>query len=1359
MSKWKRLKRDCPICNGARRAKDCRQSPLTSFVHCHDDTANPSGWIFKGHDRNGFGMWQSEANAATFAEKSQADREQERALRRAQKQAQRDAQIAAQLPAVDRDKWNCKLIQSLSLSAIDRVHLLDRGFLPEWIEADGYCTVERWQALPIGFPLNFPGRSQNGKLVVQSIGILCLIRDVDGWIVGFQVRHRDGSIGRYHWVSCQNAPVHLDTEMPIAVCVPIESVQGDAVWLCDSPAIKASLARYRLNALVLGATNGSFASSPETTTHTLATLFDRHPTLKRVRLTPDAGDVKNKPVMQRWLTQHDFLIKLGYEVDVAWWGQISKEECDIDELPPEQFDQIRYLSFAEFAAIAVEHGGLDATAAPTSYQQRVDRAQRYLNTLALTPDLELDCEFLPPELWQKLPLTGIVNLLSRKGSGKSKAMLKPAIEHYVQQGKRVLSITPRVVLGLEQCEKFSGSNFQMRWIDALGSTEEAQSQQPAGSCCWDSFWKIADQHWDVLILDEARLGLKHVATANTEVKKRRPQILKMLAQLIRRIIANGGLVILCDADLTNVEVDYVRKLAPQTAKTFTIINHHMGQPRSVDFYTGKQDSVELLIYEHFEAMALSGREQPIIIPADSQAALVAIEKRLLERFPHLAGRIMRIDSTTTQEEAGKRFVQYINSEIERLKPLVLLYSPSMEVGVSIETVWFTQIFAFYFGVIEPCEFRQLIARERHSLPLTIWATDRNDSYMGSCRSPLPDVVKRTIGQNAKAGGTQSVFDLTIEMAKEESDGDIEVFKQALNSLWQDGNWNNAHFDLLANIQARSNYAKPQCGVQLRQELIEMENCEIRDWAGTSNWFGQEIKGQKERDRFERAEQLSEGAHSNMTVEEARSIQSDSSATTPQRIQAEGVLLQDFLPGVTLTPEFVFERKVNDRRWLNAQMLYWLVEHPEVAKLQDAKKWKSNLYKWQHGDVYLPDLHLKLEQVEFIRECGVLELLNEPEYHNEHPQVIAVMEFMRQRRWRLQRLFELNVSEATDPISFVRRLLIKIGLDQAKVRGDGEIRFYRVKGFNSLDRCAVMQAWNQKYANAIEVQPAGECSRLCDRAALRADAQRQADRESLTAEPIGSIASEGVVSAPLDVATALVGSPSNLPDLLAQGNLASVDIAAPTAVECPVSAIEVQATDPTATDSLQVRSHELEATSVLLSSEWLEQMINVLTAIDSLEAIASFFEEFRRCTEIQRQQIMRQFQKVEPDVKQRVQGWWNKFYQPKPLTGSASAAIVVAVEPQAATELAIAVVPTQPEAKAVREVDRNVAAVPAPLVQSEPNFGIAEAVAALQRCYVPPDYRQVARQFAADVIQQALDRLSAGVRAHIRSLHRFVEEYG
>ncbi len=252
------------------------------------------------------------------------------------------------------------------------------------------------------------------------------------------------------------------------------------------------------------------------------------------------------------------------------------------------------------------------------------------------------------DLWQQLPTAGIVAIQSRKGSGKSKAILKPLIHHYKQQGKRILSVTPRVVLGLEQCVK-----FEMHWIDELGETKEAQRLQLAGGVCWDSLWRIAEQHWDVLILDETRLGLKHLATANTAVRQRRPQIMLMLSNLIHRLLSHAGLVVMCDADLTNTEVGYIQQFAPTDTSVFTVVNHHRGNPCAIDFYTDKREEVEQQIFDHIEQQLHDGVDRPIIITADSQAQLQALETRLIEHFPVLKQRSIRIDRRQRKRNGAK----------------------------------------------------------------------------------------------------------------------------------------------------------------------------------------------------------------------------------------------------------------------------------------------------------------------------------------------------------------------------------------------------------------------------------------------------------------------------------------------------------------------------------------------------------------------------------------------------------------------------------------------------------------------------------------------------------------------------------
>ncbi|BAU16007.1 hypothetical protein LEP3755_65740 (plasmid) [Leptolyngbya sp. NIES-3755] len=1092
----------------------------------------------KGHIENGYkclkatsgGLWATfklddgRDDWKSIDEKSRSERTArlvDRAIETAKLNAERKQRS---LSPVERDKQYRAILAELELHADDLADLERRGFTPEEIETCGFKSVKPFQRLQGRYSTQLPGIAKGGRsLTNKYTGYLCPTVDIDGFIVALDLRLRtlpEGEKGRYRHLSSFDAVLHLfpedgalGGELPLGVFRPPNQPLGIA--LAEGTGPKAFLVSQRLGLLTIGAAGGLWASSPGLFKQVLDQISTELGT-KLITIYLDGGDVRNRTVMQRWQRVYTLLIEQGYSVQFAWWGQVSKGN-DIDELESAQLKSITYLDWIGLETIALEEGGIEKElSALEAYQKQVLEIQRYLNTLSLPPDLELNSEFLPNDLWEKLPANGIINVRSRKASGKSKALLKPLIAQKVAQGKRVLSVTPRIVLGLEQCEKFSNRTdrskpiFEVRWIDVLGTTQEAQANQPVGSCCWDSLWKIADQHWDVIILDEPRLGLKHLATANTAVKLRRPQILKMFKDLVHRVLSNGGIVVLCDADLTNVEVDYIRKLAPKNTPTFTIVNHHIGNSRKTEFYTGKRDGVEQLIYEHFEQMFHAGIEEPIIVAADVQVDLQAIENKLLQYFPQLAGRTVRIDSTTTEQEWGKTFVQHINFEIERIRPLLLLYSPSMEVGVSIELNWFTHIYGFSAGVIEPCEFRQLLARERHNLPLTIWAADRNDRYMSACKSPLPREIRRSLAQNIKEAGSKDIIDMAVELAKQEADGDMEVFMQVLNSMWEQGNWNNPHLELWVNIQARANFAKPQCGVQLRQELIEQENCRIYDEVSDSSKFGSEIKNQKESDRWKYAIALSGGANSGIGVEEARDIKRNSSATSDQRTQAEGVLLQNHLPGVKLTPKFIYDCKVNDAHWMSAQFLYWLVIHPEAAKALDARKWKSHLFKWQQGDVFLPDLHLKAAQVELIRELEVLSLLKDFEYSKHSEEVYSILERAKKHRWRIKRVFDLTVTEKTDPISFIGKLLQKLGLEQARVRGDGETRWYRTTGLNEVNRCAVLQAWNQKYANLVapEELTAGEScsitkeqvSESCEERKLTAEENHFITRQQVS-EPI------------------------------------------------------------------------------------------------------------------------------------------------------------------------------------------------------------------------------------------------------------------
>jgi hypothetical protein len=122
------LKRECPVCGGAK--KDCRESTTSKMVFCRESTSNPIGFIFRGTDKWGFGMWQPSEEAEAFAQKSREEWQREKEQRRLERERRRQQQIASQLSAVDRHQYYSKLLDQLPLRELDRADLERRGFNP-----------------------------------------------------------------------------------------------------------------------------------------------------------------------------------------------------------------------------------------------------------------------------------------------------------------------------------------------------------------------------------------------------------------------------------------------------------------------------------------------------------------------------------------------------------------------------------------------------------------------------------------------------------------------------------------------------------------------------------------------------------------------------------------------------------------------------------------------------------------------------------------------------------------------------------------------------------------------------------------------------------------------------------------------------------------------------------------------------------------------------------------------------------------------------------------------------------------------------------------------------------------------------
>ncbi|MDJ0716804.1 MAG: hypothetical protein QNJ54_21740 [Prochloraceae cyanobacterium] len=360
-------KGDCPICWGLRR--DCRQSLDTLLVHCRYREARPPDWEEVRPDAWGFMMWRQISTRASYNKSNPgvAWKELQR-IKKVKTEQQQSKTRELGLTIAQLDLEIRKVSDQLSLSIADRERLRSRfSVITDNVEeqdrliAESGCkSVSQWQKLHSPVDDRLPGVREGGRsLLVRGDGILCPIANGTGKYIGWQVRLNNPTDGqKYVWLAGErkraNRPTsHLRSgELPIALYVPKTTIENNIIGLAEGIAFKPQIAANRLGIPFIGASGGNFARSEKLLKEYLDFLGCNKSS--QIVLFADAGAVNNPSVVHVYKKTIDLLESWGYTVKIAWWGQISKEAGDIDEIPTEKLEKIEYISFKEFLSFGSE---------------------------------------------------------------------------------------------------------------------------------------------------------------------------------------------------------------------------------------------------------------------------------------------------------------------------------------------------------------------------------------------------------------------------------------------------------------------------------------------------------------------------------------------------------------------------------------------------------------------------------------------------------------------------------------------------------------------------------------------------------------------------------------------------------------------------------------------------------------------------------------------------------------------------------------------------------------------------------------------------------------------------------------------
>ena len=331
----------------------------------------------------------------------------------------------------------------------------------------------------------------------------------------------------------------------------------------------------------------------------------------------------------------------------------------------------------------------------------------------------LDTRYLSDAL--SLPLRGLIAIESGMGTGKTELLAKLRIEH---PRARFLNIGHRVNLMKNLSERLA---TQMYSEISMGQLAKAE----ALSITIDSLYKLQTQfnEYNCVFIDEACQNLAHLLHSNT-CKHHRAEILEVLEY----IIGKAELVVLADAHMNDVTVDFFRAMRPPGEVPFIIKNEYKQAGREVFFYEDKDSST--FVAKISTALMMG---QKIMVVSDSKKFIKKLEAMMIvsvdeERglFEPVRGvnspdgtklRVWSIHADNSGSEDNKAFIKDISQQVKNID--ALLASPSLGTGVDICDYHFDAVFGAFHAISQSAtECAQALHRYRHQVPLHIWVAPR-----------------------------------------------------------------------------------------------------------------------------------------------------------------------------------------------------------------------------------------------------------------------------------------------------------------------------------------------------------------------------------------------------------------------------------------------------------------------------------------------------------------------------------------------------------------------------------------------------------------------------------------------------------
>ncbi|MDZ8104696.1 MAG: hypothetical protein RM338_03610 [Nostoc sp. DedQUE12a] len=342
---------DCPNCGGVHGCQIFESGWINCLRGFSQNDAGP-GYKFVKVLKNGMG--------GLFAPTNQQQQRPEKYNREAK--GKRINQKLALLSIEERDRQYRLVNENLRFVQRHREELQRRGLTEgeiNFVVESGWLKTWNSGQLIRDLSPNLAGVDPTKSMpeLKNHSGFAVWALDVEGRITGAQIVNDDRNYGKYLWLSSAKqggVGQHLPNgESPLFVWQHPSAKEINYLLLVDGALASLITAMLmwrlgRIDTIVIGSAGMGFCSSRQTFQEYVGQLSP-----KQIIVCPDAGDIVNKQALQRVKETITLCQRLKYNTAVGWWGQITKEECDIDELLAEgEIEKIQIITASKFEAIA-----------------------------------------------------------------------------------------------------------------------------------------------------------------------------------------------------------------------------------------------------------------------------------------------------------------------------------------------------------------------------------------------------------------------------------------------------------------------------------------------------------------------------------------------------------------------------------------------------------------------------------------------------------------------------------------------------------------------------------------------------------------------------------------------------------------------------------------------------------------------------------------------------------------------------------------------------------------------------------------------------------------------------------------------